>query len=249
FGKQAQARAVPENQLHSVGPLRTEAEDHARERIGLQLLLHQRRKPVHPFTEVHRLRRHQHPDWAGRDQHAATHAFERRTARKTASTSRALAPPGTRTLMVPSTISIKAGRRSCAALFAAAVSTTTGTKLGIASAGSAKRPSLAALIQFDRCCGARSCRRATSAITAPGTIASATIRPFSPSLHRRRRTTLVTSARRRTTFVSSLMSTIMCTRSQGQETRDRAPLTLTQLCGAKTPLTFLARSLTILCLL
>jgi hypothetical protein len=59
----------------------------------------------------------------------------------------------------------------------------------------------------------RSCRRATSAITAPGAIASATIRPFSPSLHRRRRTTPVTSAWRRTIFASSLMSTIMCTRS------------------------------------
>jgi hypothetical protein len=37
-----------------------------------------------------------------------------------------------------------------------------------------------------------------------GAIASATIRPFSSSLHRRRRTTPVTSAWRRTIFVSSL---------------------------------------------
>ena len=131
---------------------------------------------------------------------------------------------------------MKAGRRSCAVLGAAAVSTTTGTKVGIASAGSAKRPSLAALIQFERCCGARSRRRATSAITAPGTIASATIRPFSPSLHRRRRTTLVTSARRRTTFVSSLMSTIMCTRSQ--ETSDRALTRTHSAMWGKAPLTF-----------
>ena len=42
---------------------------------------------------------------------------------------------------------------------------------------------------------------------------SATIRPFSSSLHRRRRTTPVTSAWRRTICASSLMSTIMCTRS------------------------------------
>jgi hypothetical protein len=40
---------------------------------------------------------------------------------------------------------------------------TTGTKGGIASAGSANWPSLAALIQFDSCYKARSCRRATFA--------------------------------------------------------------------------------------
>src|SRR5262249_23848273 len=214
LGEQAQARAIPEDQLHSVGALGAEAEDHARERIGPQLLLHQRRKPVHPFAEVHGFRRHQHPDRSGRDQHSASHAFERQTARNTASTSRGLAPPGTRTLIIPITISMQAGRSSWVALFTCADFTdTTGTKGGISSAGRAKQPSLAALIQFDRCCGARSCRRATSSITAPGAIASATIRPLSSSLHRRRRTAPVTSARRWTIFVSSLMSTIMCTRS------------------------------------
>jgi hypothetical protein len=72
-------------------------------------------------------------------------------------------------------------------LFARADSTdTTGIKAGISSAGSTNWPSLAALIQFDRCCGARSWRRATSAIIAPGAIASATIRPFSSSLRWRR---------------------------------------------------------------
>ena len=84
--------------------------------------------------------------------------------------SRVLALLGTRSLMSLITISIKPGRRSCAALLACAGSTSTGTKLGMASAGSAKRPSLAALIQFDSCCGTRSCRRATSEITASGAI-------------------------------------------------------------------------------
>jgi hypothetical protein len=70
----------------SVGALRAEAEDYARERIGLQLLLHQRHKPVHPFAEVHRLGRHQHPDRSGRDQHSATHALTTPSGRpKTAS--------------------------------------------------------------------------------------------------------------------------------------------------------------------
>jgi hypothetical protein len=132
LGEQAQTRAVPEDQLHSVGALRAEAEDHARERIGIQMLLHQRRKPVHPFAEVHGLRRHQNPDRSGRDQHSATHAFKRRTARKTASMSRVSMPPDTRTLMAPITISMKLGRRSCAAFFACADSTdTTGTNVGI----------------------------------------------------------------------------------------------------------------------
>src|SRR5262249_24055438 len=117
-------RAVREDQLHSVGA-------HARERIGPQLLLHQRRKPVHPFAEVHGFRRHQHPDRSGRDQHSATHAFERRTARNTASTSRGLAPPGTLTLIVPITISMQPGRRSWVASFTCADFTdTTGTKVG-----------------------------------------------------------------------------------------------------------------------
>jgi len=89
--------------------------------------------------------RHQHPDRAGRDQHSAAHAFERRTARKTVSISRLSMPPSTRTVMAPITISIKLGRR-CAAFFAGADSTaTTGTDVGISSAGRAKSPVLAVL--------------------------------------------------------------------------------------------------------
>ena len=51
--------------------------------------------------------------------------------------------------------------------------------------------------QFDKCCGTRSWRRATSAITPPGAIASATILPFSSALQCRRRNTRVTPARHR----------------------------------------------------
>ena len=97
-----------------------------------------------------------------------------RTTGETASISLASAPLGTRTVMAPITISIEAKRHSRAVSLGCVDSIdTTGTKAGIPSAGSAKRPSLAALIQFDRCCGARSCRRATSAIAAPGAVASA----------------------------------------------------------------------------
>ena len=95
--------------------LRAEAEDYYGERIGLQLLLHQRRK--------HRLGRRQHPDRSGRDQHFATHA-------------------GMPNRAQGRFVSMKARRRSCAALFACADSTdTTGTKAGIPSAGSADWPS------------------------------------------------------------------------------------------------------------
>jgi hypothetical protein len=74
-----------------------------------------------------------------------------------------------------------------------------------------------------------------SAITAPGAIDSATIRPFSSSLHRRRRTTPVISARRRTIFVSSLMSTIMCTRSAiPRESPACTPAARSTTCGRST---------------
>ena len=61
------------------------------------------------------------PDRSGRDQHCATHAVKRRTARNTASTSRLLVPPDTRTLMTHRYY---------------------GHKARISSAGSAKQPSL-----------------------------------------------------------------------------------------------------------
>ena len=92
-------RPVPSQKikLDSLGTLSAEAEVRRRERIGLQLLLHQRRKSVHPFAEVHGLRRHQNPDRPWRNQHSAAHALKRRIAHSIASTSRrqyrsALAP-------------------------------------------------------------------------------------------------------------------------------------------------------------
>lgn len=93
-------------------------------------------------------------------------------------------------------------------------------------------------IQFDRCCGARSCRRATSAITVPGAIASATIRPFSSSLHRRRRTharyfCTAPNHRRVVINVDHNVHTI----HDPKRNRDRAPHDLTRLCGVKAPLT------------
>jgi hypothetical protein len=90
--------------------------------------------------------------------------LDRQTARKTASTSRGSAPAGTRTVTAPITSSMAGERTSCARSLACPDPTdTTGTNAGSPSPGSAKRPCLAALIQFQRCCGTRSWRRAMSA--------------------------------------------------------------------------------------
>ena len=107
--------------------------------------------------------------------------------------------------------SARTASRACAA--------TTGTKSTAAAsaysrlgsgAGSVRRPSFAALIQFDRCCGVKSCCRAICATTAPGATACATMRPFSSARQRRRRTMpLRTSARPRKRCVASLVSNIM----------------------------------------
>ena len=94
----------------------------------------------------------------------------------------------------------------------------------------------AALIQFERCCGVISWRRATCEITAPGAIACATIRPFSRFDQRRRRTTpLRISTPPRGRCAMSLVSNIMnftwrltakrATPSDAQQRGKRAPLT------------------------
>ena len=64
---------------------------------------------------------------------------------------------------------------------------TIGTNTATPSAGSAKRPSFAARIQLNRCCELMSCRRAISATGTPALSDSATIRPFSSAVQRRRR--------------------------------------------------------------
>ena len=73
----------------------------------------------------------------------------------------------------------------------------------------AKRPSFAARIQLNRCCELMSCRRAISATGTPALSASATIRPFSSAVHRRRRPTPVRiSTRPNESFVSHIVSVI-----------------------------------------
>jgi hypothetical protein len=65
------AGAVPEDQLHPVGPLRAEHVHHTGERIGAHGFAHQRCQPLRSFPQVDRLRRHQNPDIARRPDHAS----------------------------------------------------------------------------------------------------------------------------------------------------------------------------------
>lgn len=85
---------------------------------------------------------------------------------------------------------------------------TMGTNIGPSSLGNTNRPDRAALRHMNRCCGLISCRRATSLATAPGAYDSATIRPFSSALQRRRRTTPTwISTRPRRSEASTISST------------------------------------------
>src|SRR5262249_15686575 len=78
-----------------------EDEDRAREWMVPQLLAHQRSQTVGAATEVHRLRRHQHP-YAGRNRNHVA-AF---TARSTVINVAASIPSETRTVAAPIAISI-----------------------------------------------------------------------------------------------------------------------------------------------
>src|SRR5271154_7444771 len=77
LGEQADARAVPEDQLHPIRSLGAEYIDGAGERIGLHLLAHQRRQALGALAEVYGLGRHHHPDRTGRTDHAS--AFSARS--------------------------------------------------------------------------------------------------------------------------------------------------------------------------
>src|SRR5262249_3100019 len=92
-------------------------------------------------------------------------------------------------------------------------SVTTGTKSGASSAGRLSTPARAALRHTKRCCGEMPCRRATSDTTAPGAYDSATIRPLTSSLHRRRRPAPTWISRPRGFEASNTGSTIYANRT------------------------------------
>src|SRR6202046_3512948 len=61
FGEQADASAIPEDQLHPIRALGAEHIDGARERIGLHSLANQRRQALGTLAEVYRLCRPPYP--------------------------------------------------------------------------------------------------------------------------------------------------------------------------------------------
>ena len=64
--EQAKPRAVPEHEFDAVRTLGAEHERGARERIGFDLRLHQRRQTARPFAEIDGLQRNRNPDTAAR---------------------------------------------------------------------------------------------------------------------------------------------------------------------------------------
>src|SRR5271156_3609425 len=101
LGEQADAGAVPEDQLHPIRALGAEHIDGAAKRIGPHLLAYQRGQALGALAEVYRLGRHHHPDRAGRTDHGS--AF---SARSTAATVFAAAPRPTRTITTSISISM-----------------------------------------------------------------------------------------------------------------------------------------------
>ena len=139
---------------------------------------HQCGQTLGSLAEVHRRRRHQHPNRARRTDHVL--AFK---ARSTAATVLASAPRPIRTLtpsistsMLPalrSTWRVHLRGRPRDGRAGNAGSTTAGTNLGAsASLATGWR---ACRRQVNTCCGVSPCRRATSETTAPGTSVSSTM--------------------------------------------------------------------------
>src|ERR1700722_623216 len=122
LGRQNQARAVPEQQLHPVGPLGSKYIDHAAERVRAQRLVNHRREPVHPLAEIDRLHRDQDLHARGGNDHAAP--FSARTILASVAPS---AVNGTRATIAPTRISKTA---PSSAAFSAGTSNITGAKPG-----------------------------------------------------------------------------------------------------------------------
>src|SRR5664280_1696782 len=215
--EKGQSRPIPSKNLHSVRSLGAEYKNCSREGILPKRLPHQRDKTIATFSKINWLRGHQNAHSRRNRNHVA--AF---TARST-SISRRISMPGTaRTtkFLIPISMGIDAATFGASLISVAAV--TIGTNTAPSSAGSAKRPSFAAPIQLNRCCELMSCRRAISATATPEFSASATIRPFSCAVQRRRRPTPVRiSIRPNATFVSHIVS-VICAKPSRQTSEKSA---------------------------
>src|SRR5215472_10537737 len=211
FPQQHQSGPVPGHNLQTVCSLRTEDKNRSRERIMAELLAHQRGETVGAFAEIHGLRRdHDLLPRRSRDHEAAL------TARSTSRSHTGSTPTAARTTAPPISMLIVVELRAAASVPGPAPrsSVTTGTNRGASSAGRLSTPLRAALRHTNRCCGEMPCRRATSDTTAPGAYDSATIRPLTSSLHRRRRPTPTwISTRPRGSEASNIWSTIYANRT------------------------------------
>src|SRR5215472_16012464 len=182
FPQQHQSGPVPGHNLQTVCSLRTEDKNRSRERIMAELLAHQRGETVGAFAEIHGLRRdHDLLPRRSRDHEAAL------TARSTSRSHTGSTPTAARTTAPPISMLIVVELRVAASVPdpAPRSSVTTGTNKSASSAGRLSTPLRAALRHMNRCCGEMPCRRATS--DTPGACDTATIRPLTSSLHRRRR--------------------------------------------------------------
>src|ERR1700687_633633 len=209
LGKQAQTRAIPEDQLDPVRTLGAEHIDRPRERVGRHGLAHQRCQSLGAFAEVDRLGRYHYPDRARRADHAP--AFDARSTALTVFTS---APRPTRTITPPISTSIVPAPGSALHCWALrwrrtadageATSTTAGTHCSPSPSESPARDSRICRRQPNNCCGDNPCRLATPETESPLVTISATIRALSSLLHERRRPEPVKTSTRRAGSVIAL---------------------------------------------
>src|SRR6185312_10450815 len=147
---------------------RPEHIDDAGEGIDPHRLAHQRRQPLGSLAEVDRLRRHHHPDVAGRSDHELA-----LSAWITAAIARGLASAPTRTATPPISSSIpfaadrrRARRGGVTTVIGSgcAVSTTAGTNIAAAFDTGSTRASRR---QANSCCGVSPWWRATAQTVSP----------------------------------------------------------------------------------
>jgi hypothetical protein len=133
-------------------------------RILPKRLANQRDQAVGTTSEVDWLGCHHHPPPCRDRDHVAAI-----TARRTSRSQTTLIPGSASTNAPQTSITIDPRLAVPTAAPGSPLAVTTGTNVGIAvSAGNASRPLRAALRHANRCCGAISCRRATSETTASG---------------------------------------------------------------------------------
>ena len=205
-----QAAAIPDDNLHPIGALRTEDHRHTLHRVMAQRLLRQERQAIRTLSEVHRLGRNVNHEARWWRQHA-------RVRRSAKNTSLNAARPGvprtsTRAPWNSTVTTAVSGDPEGSVAAVSANSGTTGTNDKVsAEAGSANWPKRARRRQSCTCWGRQPWRRATSVTIAPGSRLSATIRVFKSSGQRFRPAPAYTSIRCDGRLMSSEWSSIMST--------------------------------------